>query len=120
MDRAIGGVGMRRGRRHSLDVRVGDAIDFWRVVRVESGRRLVLLAEMRLPGTASLELEVQSVGPQRSALTTTARFHPAGALGLLYWYVLWPVHGPLFRGMTSAICQAAEAASGTADRKHST
>jgi len=109
LDRLIGGVGMRRGRRQSLAVRVGDAIDFWRVVGVEPGKRLVLLAEMKLPGAASLDLEVEPMGPERSALTVTARFHPAGVLGLLYWYVLWPVHGRLFRGMARAICAAAEA-----------
>jgi hypothetical protein len=91
-------------------VRVGDAIDFWRVVGVEPGRRLVLVAEMKLPGSASLELEVEPLAEGRSALATTARFHPAGAAGLLYWYALWPVHGWLFRGMTRAICEAAGAA----------
>jgi uncharacterized protein YbjT (DUF2867 family) len=109
LDRLIGGVGMRRGRRHPQDVRVGDAIDFWRVVGIEPGHRLVLVAEMRLPGSASLELEVEPLTERRSALTTTARFHPAGAVGLLYWYALWPVHRPLFRGMTRAICEAASA-----------
>jgi uncharacterized protein YbjT (DUF2867 family) len=107
LDRLIGGVGMRRGRRHPVDVRIGDAIDFWRVVGVKPGRRLVLVAEMKLPGSASLELEVEPRGEQRSLLTTTARFHPAGVSGLLYWYALWPVHGKLFRGMTNAICNAA-------------
>ena len=107
LDRLVGGVGMRRGRRHPLNVRVGDAIDFWRVVGVEPGRRLVLVAEMKLPGSASLELEVEPRGEQRSVLTTTARFHPAGAAGLLYWYALWPVHGRLFRAMTKAMCEEA-------------
>jgi uncharacterized protein YbjT (DUF2867 family) len=109
LDRLIGGVGMRRGRRHPQDVRVGDAIDFWRVVGVDPGRRLLLVAEMKLPGSASLELEVEPLAEGRSALATTARFHPAGAAGLLYWYVLWPLHGWLFRGMTRAICEAAGA-----------
>ena len=109
LDRVLGGVGMRRGRRRSLDLRVGDAIDFWRVVGVEPGKHLVLVAEMKLPGTASLEFEVEPLDAERSALTVTARFHPAGVLGLLYWYALWPVHGRLFRGMTRAICAAAEA-----------
>lgn len=107
LDRIVGGVGMRRGRRHSTSIRVGDTIDFWRVVGVEPGRRLLLVAEMKLPGTASLEFEVETADRTRSALTTTARFHPAGIPGLLYWYALWPIHGRLFRGMTRAICQAA-------------
>jgi len=113
LDRLVGGVGMRRGRRHSTNLRVGDAIDFWRVVGVEPGRRLVLVAEMKLPGTASLEFEVEPEGPEHSALTTTARFHPAGIPGLLYWYALWPIHGRLFNGLTRAI---AKSAAGTRER----
>ena len=107
LDRIVGGVGMRRGRRHSSNIRVGDAIDFWRVVGVEDGQRLVLLAEMKLPGTASLEFEIAPAQPGSSTLTTTARFHPAGAAGMLYWYALWPIHRRIFQGMTRAICVAA-------------
>jgi hypothetical protein len=110
LDRLVGGIGMRRGRRHSSSVRVGDAIDFWRVVGVEPGRRLVLVAEMKLPGTASLEFEVEPTGATRSSLTTTARFHPAGIAGLLYWYALWPIHRRLFNGMTRAIARSSAAA----------
>jgi uncharacterized protein YbjT (DUF2867 family) len=102
VDRMIGGIGMRRGRRHPIDVRVGDAIDFWRVVAVEPGQRLTLLAEMKLPGAAVLELEVR---PREggSTLVTTARFHPAGVVGLLYWYLLWPVHMLIFPGLSRSI-----------------
>ncbi len=107
IDRLFGGVGMRRGRRHSTDLRVGEPVDFWRVAGIEPGHRLVLVAEMKLPGTAVLEFVVEPQGLYRSVLTTTGRFHPAGILGLLYWYALWPVHGWLFGRMSRAIAQAA-------------
>ena len=108
MDRAIGGVGMRRGRRHPADVRVGDAIDFWRVAAVEPGRRLTLVAEMKLPGSAVLEFEVTPLDERRSMLGTTARFHPNGVWGLLYWYAMAPAHGFIFRRMPRNMARAAE------------
>jgi hypothetical protein len=80
LDRFVGGPGMRRGRRHPAEVRVGDTVDFWRVAAVEPGRRLTLLAEMRLPGAAVLELEVVPTGARTSRLLTTARFNPSGLL----------------------------------------
>lgn len=109
-DRAIGGVGLRRGRRHPTDVRVGDAIDFWRVVAVDPGKRLTLVAEMRLPGTAVLEFEVQPKGEEHSRLIMNARFHPTGVWGLLYWYALVPAHGFIFRRMPRNMVRAAEKA----------
>ncbi len=108
LDRLVGGPGMRRGRRHPTELRVGDTLDFWRVVAIEPGRRLTLLAEMRLPGTAILEFEVAAIGPDASRLTTTARFHPAGALGLAYWNSLIPVHKQIFRRMPEAMARRAE------------
>ena len=104
LDRMVGGVGRRRGRRHPTRLRVGDAVDFWRVVAVEPGRRLTLLAEMRLPGTAVLEFEVLP-GADGSRIVTAAHFHPAGALGLLYWYALWPIHKRIFAGLANAIVE---------------
>ena len=104
LDRMVGGVGRRRGRRHPTELRVGDALDFWRVVAVEPGRRLTLLAEMRLPGTAALEFEVQPEG-DGSRIVTAAHFHPAGALGLLYWYALWPIHKRIFAGLADALVE---------------
>ena len=98
---------MRRGRRHPTEVRVGDAIDFWRVVGIEPGRRLTLVAEMRLPGAAVLEFEI-ALRSRGSLLVTTARFHPAGVPGLLYWYALKPIHDRIFRGLPQALVQAAE------------
>ncbi|PFG73578.1 SDR family oxidoreductase [Tepidiforma thermophila] len=108
LDRLAGGVGLRRGRRHPTDLRVGDAVDFWRVVALEPGRRLTLLAEMRLPGAAVLEFEVRERGPGRSELVTTSRFHPNGVWGLLYWYALAPAHYFIFRRMPRKMARAAE------------
>lgn len=99
---------MRRGRRHSSELCVGDSIDFWRVAAIEPGRRLTLVAEMKLPGSAVLEFEVKPQSAVRSTLTTSARFHPAGTLGLLYWYGLAPVHTRIFQGLTQAIVGRAE------------
>ena len=104
LDRMVGGVGRRRGRRHPTRLRVGDAVDFWRVVAIEPGRRLTLLAEMRLPGTAILEFEVLPEA-DGSRMVTAAYFHPAGALGLLYWYALWPIHKRIFAGLADAVVE---------------
>jgi uncharacterized protein YbjT (DUF2867 family) len=105
-DRLIGGVGMRRGRRHPQEVRVGDAVDFWRVVSVEPGRRLTLLAEMKLPGIAVLELQVRP-RDGGSTLVTTAKFAPDSLWGLLYWHALWPIHKFIFPDLTRAIVSRA-------------
>ena len=104
LDRMVGGVGRRRGRRHPTELRVGDTLDFWRVVAIEPGRRLTLLAEMRLPGTAALEFEVLPED-DGSRIVTAAHFHPAGTLGLLYWYALWPVHKRIFAGLANALVE---------------
>lgn len=106
LDRLAGGVGRRRGRRHPTELRTGDALDFWRVVGVEPGRRLTLLAEMKLPGIAVLEFEVTPEGAG-TRIVTAAHFHPAGAAGLLYWYALWPIHKRIFAGLTDAIAARA-------------
>ena len=108
LDRLAGGPGMRRGRRDPSAVRVGDTIDFWRVVSVDPGRRLTLLAEMRLPGTATLEFEVEAIDQRSSRLITTARFHPAGLPGLLYWHSLVLFHNRIFRLMPRAMVRRAE------------
>ncbi|MDZ7727633.1 MAG: DUF2867 domain-containing protein [Dehalococcoidia bacterium] len=108
MDRAIGGPGMRRGRRHPTDVRVGDALDFWRVAAVQPGERLTLVAEMKLPGEAVLEFAVEARGETESVLWTTARFHPRGIPGLLYWYAVTPLHRQIFTRMPGAMVREAE------------
>jgi hypothetical protein len=100
-------VGLRKGRRHAAEPEVGDEIDFWRVVDVEPGHRLTLLAEMKLPGAAALQFEVLPRGEQRSELVVTAYFHPAGVRGLVYWHALAPVHAVLFPGMARAMAASA-------------
>jgi hypothetical protein len=107
LDLLAGGVGMRRGRRDPVDLRVGDALDFWRVEAVEPPKRLRLQAEMRLPGRAWLELEV-SPEDDRSQIRQTAIFDPVGLSGLAYWYALYPLHQLVFTGMLRGIARAAE------------
>ncbi len=109
LDRAVGGVGFRRGRRHPTEVRVGDTIDWWRIVAVEPGRRLTLLAEMKVPGAAVLELEASPRdGGRSSVITATAHFHPAGVWGMLYWLALFPVHRQIFRRLADGLADRAE------------
>jgi uncharacterized protein YbjT (DUF2867 family)/uncharacterized protein YndB with AHSA1/START domain len=99
LDRLAGGVGMRRGRRHPYDVRVGDALDFWRVEAVEPDSLLRLRAEMKVPGRAWLQFQVRTQEGGRTLLSQTAFFAPRGLWGLLYWYALYPVHQLIFSGM---------------------
>jgi uncharacterized protein YbjT (DUF2867 family) len=107
IDTLVGGVGLRRGRRHPTDIRPGDAVDFWRVGNVEAGRRLELAAEMKLPGTAWLVWDVEP-DDAGSVLTQEAFFEPRGLFGRLYWYALLPFHGPIFGQMLKRIAAAAE------------
>lgn len=111
LDRLAGGVGLRRGRRDPARLRVGDALDFWRVEEIEPGRLLRLRAEMRLPGLAWLELTVRSEdGAVRYG--QRAIFHPRGLLGHLYWWTLRPFHGRIFGAMPANVAAAAAAARG--------
>ena len=104
LDRCVGGPGLRRGRRHPRHLAVGDALDFWRVAEVIPGRTLQLRAEMKLPGTAVLEFQTDSLPTSpRTQLTLTATFRPRGLFGLLYWYAVVPFHGYVFRGMLDGI-----------------
>jgi uncharacterized protein YbjT (DUF2867 family) len=96
VDRLVGGVGFRRGRRHPADLRAGDAVDFWRVEAVEAGRLVRLRAEMKVPGRAWLQFEAESLGASRTRLVLTAYFAPKGLFGLIYWYLLYPFHGFIF------------------------
>lgn len=102
MDTMAGGVGLRRGRRHPEYLQVGDALDFWRVLDVMPPERLILLAEMKLPGEAILDIKIIQ---QRdiSELRFGTRFRPAGLYGIFYWYSLLPAHDLLFWGMLKAI-----------------
>jgi hypothetical protein len=107
LDRFVGGVGLRRGRRDAVDLRVGEALDFWRVEAFEPGHLLRLQAEMKLPGRAWLEFEV-TAGEESSTIRQTAIFDPLGLLGLAYWYSLYPLHRMIFAGMLRALVRAAE------------
>ena len=103
LDKLAGGVGLNRGRTHANDIEAGDALDFWRVlVADKEGKRLLLFAEMRLPGEAWLEFKIISTkaGDQ---LVQTATFRPRGVFGRLYWYAVLPLHGFIFNGMISNI-----------------
>ena len=109
LDLCVGGVGLRRGRRDPETPTVGSTLDFWRVEAYEPDRLLRLRAEMRLPGRAWLQFEVDG-DEQGSTIGQTAIFDPSGLAGLVYWYALLPVHGFVFRGMLAGI--AADATGG--------
>ncbi len=106
IDRLLGGIGLRGGRRHPQELRVGDTLDFWRVLEMEPPHRLLLLAEMKLPGEAVLEFHLATLGQGRVELRQTARFLPRGLGGLVYWYSLAPFHHWLYRGMLKAVAAA--------------
>jgi hypothetical protein len=106
IDRMLGGVGMRRGK--AGDLRLGEALDFWRIETVEAGRLLRLRAEMKLPGKAWLQFQVEPLSAERSELIQTALFEPKGLGGVLYWYFLYPVHRLIFSRMIRRIAERAE------------
>ena len=100
MDQLIGGVGLRRGRRSPSDILVGETLDFWRVlISDKQDKRLLLFAEMKLPGEAWLEFKLDD----ENILTQTATFRPLGLWGRVYWYSVLPFHGVLFRKMIQNI-----------------
>ncbi len=107
LDRIVGGVGLRRGRRDPQRLRAGDSLDFWRVEEIEPGRLLRLRAEMRLPGLAWLEMRVETDGAGRTAYRQRALFHPRGLLGHAYWWSVSPFHAVVFGGMARNITRAA-------------
>jgi uncharacterized protein YbjT (DUF2867 family) len=104
LDRCRGGDGLRRGRRDPLDLRVGDRIDFWRVERLEPERQLLLAAEMKMPGRLWLQYDIEDDADGYRIRQTTV-FDPAGYVGVLYWYLLYPIHhrvfGAILRGLTA-------------------
>jgi hypothetical protein len=103
IDKLSGGVGLRRGRRSETDLKTGDALDFWRVLVADRTQgRLLLYAEMRLPGEAWLEFKVKPGNP-RNLYVQTATFRPLGLWGRLYWYAVLPFHGIIFPGMARNI-----------------
>jgi len=96
LDQIAGGVGLRRGRKNQDEISAGEALDFWRVLAADrEAKRLLLFAEMRLPGEAWLEFHID----ETDMLHQTATFRPRGLLGRLYWFAVWPFHGVVFGGM---------------------
>lgn len=103
IDKMVGGVGLRRGRRSDTDLKAGDALDFWRVLVADRPNgRLLLYAEMKLPGEAWLEFNVKQIG-DKQMLMQTATFRPLGLWGRLYWYSVLPFHGLIFPKMAQRI-----------------
>lgn len=108
IDSFLGGVGFRRGRRHPTELRVGDALDFWRVEAIEPDSLLRLRAEMKVPGLAWLQFKTEKINQKNTRLVQTALFDPKGLPGFLYWYFLYPIHGFIFGSMIAKISEIAE------------
>lgn len=98
IDKMLGGVGLKRGRRSQCDLRTGDCLDFWKVIELEENKRLLLYAQMKLPGEGWLEFKIEN-----DKLIQTAYFYPKGLLGRIYWYVLVPLHYFVFTNMINSI-----------------
>ena len=109
LDRMLGGVGMRRGRRDPDKLRVGDVVDFWRVEALEPAHLLRLRAEMKVPGQAWLQFQAKAGEDGMTVLAQTAFFAPKGLPGWLYWHLLYPLHALVFSGMIGQIARRAEA-----------
>ena len=108
MDWCVAGPGFTRGRRHPVELRLGDAIDYWTVIGIEPERRLTLHFGMRAPGSGVLEFELEPLASGDTKVTATAYWHPRGVWGLAYWYALVPAHLFIFKGFTAAIARRAE------------
>lgn len=108
LDRLLGGVGLRRGRRHPHQLRVGDAVDFWRVEELETHRSLLLRSEMKTPGELWLQFQVKPYQREETILTQTLFYAPRGLLGLLYWYLFYPLHALVFSGLILKLAEQAE------------
>jgi uncharacterized protein YbjT (DUF2867 family) len=113
LDKLVGGIGLRRGRRHPFELAVGEPVDFWRVEAFEPPHLLRLRAEMKVPGEAWLEYRVIEL-PEGSGLDQRARFHPRGLWGRIYWSVLVPFHGLIFPRMARELVREAERRAGIA------
>jgi uncharacterized protein YbjT (DUF2867 family)/uncharacterized protein YndB with AHSA1/START domain len=116
LDWLVGGRGLQRGRRDPQDLRVGDKVDSWEVIGIEPGHRLTLAFGMRAPGAGVLEFVVEPLedhgNAPRTRVTATAYWHPAGFLGLAYWFSLEPAHKVIFDGLTREIARRAQAEAG--------
>jgi uncharacterized protein YbjT (DUF2867 family) len=107
LDELRGGDGMRRGRRDPHTIHVGDRIDFWRVERVDPDRRLLLAAEMKIPGRLWLQFDIEG-DDRRTEIRQTTVFDPAGSVGLVYWYLLYPVHYTIFKALLHGLNHATQ------------
>ncbi len=103
LDKMVGGYGLNRGRRLRGELRVGDAIDFWKVVDIKEGKRLLLYAQMKLPGQAWLEFDIQP-----NQLVQTAHYLPRGVLGRLYWYAVMPFHYFVFADLARNVIRKSQ------------
>jgi len=108
LDLLFGGPGMKRGRRDPENIQIGDTIDCWRVEDYQPAKRLLLAAEMKLPGRAWLEFTVDA-DAHGSTIIQTASFDPLGLTGILYWYSVYPLHEIIFAGMLKTIARKASA-----------
>ena len=106
IDRLVGGFGLRIGRRDPLHLRPGDMVDFFRVLEVSEPKRLILLADMKVPGEAPLEFRLYPLPEGGTELQQLSRFVPRGLSGLAYWYGLYPFHQYVFKGMLQGIARA--------------
>jgi hypothetical protein len=102
MDKLVGGPGLSRGRRDAAELRIGDGLDFWKVLDLQPGQRLLLLAQMKVPGKAWLEFAIRG-----SELTQTAYFLPKGLGGRLYWGAMKPFHSLIFGRMIKNVIELA-------------
>lgn len=105
IDLLLGGVGMRRGRRDPTTIKPGDVIDFWRVIEYTPDSSLKLVAEMKVPGLAFLEFNIEKLesDPSKVRIKETASLYPEGVFGVFYWYLLYPIHIFIFKGMLNGI-----------------
>jgi hypothetical protein len=113
LDRLLGGPGMARKRKHSDRLEIGDTVGFWRVTHLKAPYQVYLLAEMKVPGVASLEFDIEpeesgNPGECASYLTQTAKFETKGLLGHAYWWLFFPAHRFIFRRMLKGMVQVAE------------
>ena len=102
IDKMIGGVGLKRGRRDQNKLRIGESLDFWKVIDLKENERLLLYAQMKVPGSAWLEFKIED-----NKLIQSAYFYPKGLLGRLYWYSLIPIHYLVFNNMINSIIKKA-------------
>ena len=110
IDRIMGGVGMRKGRPETDNIKLGDTIDFLRVVKIEPNKMMRLKVEMKLPGDGWLQFEVEPVEDNLSSVVQTVFFAPRGLFGTIYWYLLQPIHRYIFNKIINKLAEKAERA----------